>query len=87
MFEDILNIDIPIDGRTLENIAKRIEESLTNEYVTAGLFNHQYMSNEACRLFEVFSGKNYRKFDIRVALVEDINGTKEIKVIIGNKNG
>lgn len=83
MFEDILNIKLPLDERTLENIARRIEYALTNEYISAGMYNHQYMSNEACRLFEEFSGKNYKDFDIRVALVEDMNGQKEIKVIIG----
>jgi len=85
MFEDILNVNIPLDRYTLENIAKRIEDALTNEYVSAGMYNHQYMSNEACRLFEEISGKKYKDFDIRVALVEDMRGQKEIKVIIGMK--
>ena len=82
MFEDILNVSLPLDVHSLEHIARRIEYSLTNEWVSAGLFNQQYMFNEACRLFEEISGKKYKDFDIKVALVEDFNGQKEIKVMI-----
>lgn len=86
MFEDILNVEIPLDNKSLVEIARRIEYALTNEYVSAGMYNQQYMTNEACRLFEEMSGKKYAEFEIDVKLVEK-RGQKEIRVNIGKKDG